>query len=175
MEITRTSGVLTDRDIRAYLLETPPLVEGLRDPDTQIQACGVDLTVRSVSHYVSSGTVDFDNAHRALSERRPLEWKDSWVELAEGAYHIVYNERVNLPSNIMALAYPRSSLLRCGATVHTAVWDPGYCGRAEALLMVHNPSGFRLECGARVAQLVFSRISDCVDKSYDGMFRGENS
>jgi hypothetical protein len=36
--------VLTDRDIRRMLDASPPLLEGIRDVATQIQACGVDLT-----------------------------------------------------------------------------------------------------------------------------------
>jgi dUTP pyrophosphatase len=75
----------------------------------------------------------------------------------------------------MALAYPRSSLLRCGVTLHTAVWDPGYSGRAEALLVVHNTHGFRLGRAARIAQLVFTRLGDSVDRPYEGRYHGENA
>ena len=76
--------------------------------------------------------------------------------------------------DVMALAYPRSTLLRCGVTVFTAVWDPGYSGRAEALLVVHNPVGFRLYENARVVQLVFTRLGSQVESAYQGRFNGEN-
>lgn len=171
--MNRTS-VLSDRDIRSRLSASPPLLEDLQDVNTQIQSCGVDLTVRSVARYTSAGAIDFDNSQRLLANTERIEWIDDWVYLAEGAYHIVYNEKVNLPPDVMALVYPRSSLMRCGATVHTAVWDPGYCGRGEALLVVHNPHGFRLHRGARVVQLVFTCIGRHVEQSYHGRFHGEN-
>ncbi len=166
--------VLTDRQIRRLLDATPPLLEGIRDRATQIQPCGVDLTVRTVSRFDSPGAMGYDNADRTLASTTPLPWSDGWLELPAGPYHIVYNEQVNLPGDIMALAYPRSSLMRCGVTVYSAVWDPGYSGRAEALLLVHNPHGFRLKQGARVVQLVFTRLAAPVGSRYEGRFRGEN-
>jgi len=166
--------ILTDRDIRARLLHVPPLVEGLRDAASQVQPCGVDLTVRTVSRFLAAGAVDFDNSSRVLPERTSIPWEGNFVSLAQGAYHVVYNEVVNLPRDVMALAFPRSSLLRCGVTVYTAVWDPGYSGRAESLLVVHNPCGFRLGEGARVVQLVFTVLGSDVESVYNGRFRGEN-
>ncbi len=166
--------VLTDDQIRNRLRASPPLVEGILDEATQIQPCGVDLTVRTVSRFESSGVIDYDNAGRVLASRDILPWADGRLELPPGGYHVVYNEQVNLPRNIMALAYPRSSLLRCGATIYTAVWDPGYSGRAEALLVVHNANGFILGRNARVAQLVFTLLGTDVQSGYEGRFNNEN-
>jgi len=166
--------ILTDRDIRARLHSVPPLLEGLRDESSQIQPCGVDLTVRTISRFVAAGSIDFDNSGRVLPERASIPWEGDFISLAQGAYHVVYNEVVNLPRDVMALAYPRSSLLRCGVTLYTAVWDPGYSGRAESLLVVHNLHGFRLGKGARVAQLVFTALGSDVESVYNGRFRGEN-
>ena len=166
--------VLTDREIRARLLSPPPLVEGMREESSQIQPCGVDLTARTIYRFVSAGTIDYDNSHRVLAARDDIPWVDEAIDLPPGAYHIVYNEVVNLPLDVMALAYPRSSLLRCGVTLYTAVWDPGYSGRAEALFVVLNPHGFRLCRNARVAQLVFTVLGNAVDSGYNGRFKGEN-
>lgn len=170
----RKETVLTDRDIRRMLRVTPPLLEGISDEATQIQSCGVDLTVRTISRFESGGALGYDNADRVLADTTPLPWNEGWVELPAGSYHVVYSEQVNLPEDIMALAYPRSSLMRCGVTVYSAVWDPGYSGRAEALLVVHNPHGFRLKQGGRIAQLVFTRLGELVESRYDGRFHGEH-
>lgn len=167
-------GILTDHQILTRLCASPPLLDGLQDAQTQVQPCGVDITVRTVSRFTSRGAVDFDNTQRALSSLEAVPWSGEWIDMLPGAYHIVYNERVNLPHDIMALAYPRSSLLRCGVSLYTAVWDPGYSGRAESLLIVHNEQGFRLSRNARVAQLVFTALGVAVDSGYDGRFKGEN-
>jgi dUTP pyrophosphatase len=99
--------------------------------------------------------------------------KNGFIRLTPGIYSITYNEIVNLPKNVMALATPRSSLLRCGVTVNTAVWDAGYSGRSESLLVVYNPDGFELQKDARVVQLVFFRLSGETD-GYNGTYQREN-
>lgn len=166
--------VLTDRDIRKRLQHSPPLVVGLLDEATQVQSCGVDLTLRTVSRFLSAGCLDFDNTRRSLADREEIPWLNDAMDLPPGAYHIIYNEQVNLPPDIMALAYPRSSLLRCGVTTHTAVWDPGYSGRAESLMLVHNPHGFRLDRRARVTQLVFTQLGNGVENVYQGRYNHEH-
>lgn len=166
--------ILTDRDIRERLQHSPPLIQGLLDDATQIQSCGVDLTLRKVSRFLSAGLLDFDNRQRTLASREEIPWVNDVMDLPPGAYHIVYNEQVNLPPDVMALAYPRSSLLRCGVTTYTAVWDPGYSGRAEALMVVHNPHGVALDRHARVTQLVFTQLTASVDAMYEGRYNNEN-
>ena len=96
-----------------------------------------------------------------------------FIDLLPGVYSITYNEIVNLPGNVMALATPRSSLLRCGVTVNTAVWDAGYSGRSQSLMVVYNPQGIRLQKDARIVQLVFFQLTG-ETRGYDGTYQGEN-
>jgi dUTP pyrophosphatase len=87
---------------------------------------------------------------------------------------VTFNEVVNLPRNIMALATSRSSLLRCGVSIHSAVWDAGYSGRSQSLMVVYNTRGFRLYRNARIVQMVFFFLSREVARGYQGMYQGEN-
>ena len=66
------------------------------------------------------------------------------------------------------LCFPRSSLLRMGVHVPTAVWDAGYAGRGEGLLEVGNPHGVRLQRGARIVQLVLFRLTEAARAGYAG-------
>ena len=63
--------------------------------------------------------------------------------------------------------------MRCGVTVHMAIWDAGYSGRSQSLLVVFNRQGFRLEKNARVAQLVFQQLAAETD-GYNGVYQREN-
>jgi len=74
----------------------------------------------------------------------------------------------------MALARPRSSLNRCGVSIHSAVWDAGYTGRSQSMLVVYNTHGFRLHKNARVMQLVFLYTTRSVEKGYSGKYQLEN-
>jgi dUTP pyrophosphatase len=73
----------------------------------------------------------------------------------------------------MALARPRSSLLRCGVNIGTAVWDAGYSGRSQSLMLVYNPRGFRIQKNARVAQLIFMPLTTETE-GYSGKYQNEN-
>ncbi len=170
-----TGAVLSKADILKLLSMVPPLVEGIMDIEQQVQPNGVDLTVRDVSLVASAGTLAAENRNRVLSAVSPLAFDAlGFMHLPPGCYLITYNEIVHLPRNIMALGLPRSSLLRCGVDVHTAVWDAGYSGRSQSLLVVYNQQGFRLQKSARVMQLVFFRLSSEVPQGYKGVFQGEN-
>ncbi len=169
------SYILTDDEIRGLLKVTPPLVTGIPNADEQIQPNGIDLTVKEIASLSSFGSIGFENKDRVLSSKSPLVFDDSGaIYLPAGCYLVTYNEVVHLPKNIMALGFPRSSLLRCGVNVHTAVWDAGYSGRSESLLVVYNINGFRLHSNARIIQLVFFQLGQVVNQGYDGVFQGEN-
>jgi dUTP pyrophosphatase len=62
-----------------------------------------------------------------------------------------------------------------GVHVPTAVWDAGYAGRGEGLLVVSNPRGVRLQRGARVVQLVVWRLSESAPLGYAGRYQHENA
>jgi len=166
--------LLSRDELVARTKSYPPLVVGMIDPEIQIQPSGIELTLHQVHTLEGRGSVDFNNTERKLPEGRPLEFNENgWLDLGPGCYRILYNEVVNIPLDLTAIARPRSSIIRCGANIHTAVWDPGYTGRSESLLVVHNPHGFRLKQDARLIQLLFLRIKP-VEKGYNGVYQHEN-
>ncbi|AKG54128.1 deoxyuridine 5'-triphosphate nucleotidohydrolase [Dehalogenimonas sp. WBC-2] len=166
--------VLPSADLRRLIENTPPLLSDFLDIEQQIQPNGIDLTLREIFEYSGPGTIAIDNADRKLAPVNSLVFdQNSCIHLKEGLYLITYNEVVSLPKDIMALGRARSSLLRCGAAIHTAVWDAGYTGRSQSLLVVYNKEGITLEKNARLMQLVFFRLSEPT-AGYCGIYQGEN-
>jgi len=164
--------VLNDQEIRR-LIEERQLITGFIDLATQLQPSGFDISLESVESYKGGGAVDYDNKERVLADTEPLTTDDAgWFNLGQGCYKVVYNETVRMPLNVAALARTRSTLLRNGATLGTAVWDPGYQGRSSSLLVVYNPHGIRLKKDARIAQLVFFYTGH-VEKGYSGAYQNE--
>lgn len=166
--------VLSKQDIYRLLEQQPPLVEGWIDLAEQVQSNGFDLTLRDVALLQSAGRIAISNSQRLLPDLAPLMFDGrGFIDLMPGIYTITYNEIVHMPKDIMALATPRSSLLRCGVTVNTAVWDAGYSGRSQSLMVVYNSQGFRLQQNARIVQLVFFRLTGETE-GYRGVYQGEN-
>jgi len=168
------AAILSKPDIYRLLQQEPPLVEGFINLEEQVQPNGIDLTLREIALPQSSGKVAVKDSQRLVPDLAPLVFDGlDFIDLMPGAYIITYNEIVHLPKNIMALATPRSSLLRCGVTVNTAVWDAGYSGRSRSLMVVYNPQGVRLQRNARIAQLVFLQLTQETE-GYHGAYQGEN-
>lgn len=141
--------------------------------DEQRQPNGVDLTLDAVFTIESPGRIGREG--KELGDRRPVEptvaeGAGERYRLTPGGYVVRYGETVHIPDGHVGFIYPRSSLLRNGAMVNTAVWDAGYRGRGEGLVQVHHP--IVLERSARIAQLVLARADH--EGTYDGDYQGEN-
>ena len=155
--------------------EARSLVESMIEPETQTQMCGMEMTLQKIERFTSAGAVAFDNNERVLPQTEMMHFDLSgWIDLPTGAYLVTFNEIVNIPRDVAALARARSTLLRCGASLETALWDPGYRGRSQSLLVVHNSQGLRLKKNARLMQLVFLRLGKEAEKVYSGKYQGEN-
>jgi len=142
--------------------------------ECQFQPCGVDLTLREVRKLTSAGKIDFDNSEREISKTEAIPFENGELHLAPGNYQVVYNEYIAIPADCAGLGYTRSSLLRCGAYVGCAVWDPGYYGRSSSLLVVTNEKGITLKKNARMVQLIFIRLEHPAKELYNGRYLGEN-
>lgn len=137
----------------------------------QVQPAGIDLRVDEVHVFLGEGVLGKNE--RNLPKTRPLKPQNGWWILEKGFYKIVFRDIVEVPSTAIGLCLPRSSLLRMGAHISCGFWDPGYRGRGEALLIVGNDHGIRVEHGARIAQLVFIRVEPSSSNTYSGLYQGE--
>lgn len=161
------------------LIKEKDLIKDFIDLKTQITSGGFDLTVNSVSTFDSKGALDFSNKERIVPEGKEIPPKKKnpqdnfgWWNLKKGAYKIKTNEVVSLTNDLTALAFPRSSLLRMGAFTQTAVWDAGFIGKSEFILIVDNPKGIELKQNARIVQLVFLKMNEA-HQGYQGVYQNK--
>jgi dUTP pyrophosphatase len=136
--------------------------------EDQVQPNGVDLTLGAVYEQTSPGRIGRDG--KSIGDRTEIQPVDGVYELAPGGYIAEYGDKVVVPDDHIGFVLPRSSLLRNGCTMDTAVWDAGYAGRGEGLLEVHHP--IEIEQGARIAQFILAAAAH--DGRYDGAYQGEN-
>ena len=135
----------------------------------QIQPNGVDLTADAIFETRERGRIGRDG--KRIGDRAALAPDadaDAYV-LPAGGFVAEYGETIRIPEGHVGFVYPRSSLMRNGCMLHTAVLDAGYEGRGEGLLVVHHD--VEIEPGARIAQLVFAEAAH--DGTYDGSYQGE--
>ena len=134
------------------------------------QPNGIDLTLASAAPFTTAGAIGVD--YVALPEPGPEVHGDTLI-LTPGAWLVTYGEEVRLPLDVVGFVYPRSSLLRMGATIAGAVWDAGFRGVGQSLLLVANPGGLLIERGARIAQLTFLKLDEPVapGAGYSGRYQ----
>lgn len=136
---------------------------------------GVDLSIKKPLRIISPGRILKQKTYAPeygdiLPTRMPipsesgidtLECVPGWY-LSKGTYILVLNEGCKFGPNDTGYIILRSSLNRCGVSVCSAVWDPGYTsmdstGAVSPMsirLTVDTEEGVFIEQNARVAQLL---------------------
>ncbi len=147
------------------------IISSALDKSVQEQPASFDLTVGGIASLEGTAALDFDNSERVLPKEKELTPnEDGWFVIQPGSYLVSYGEAVAIPENAAGIVLPRSSLMRMGATVISALWDPGYSGRGKGLLIASHP--LKLKKRARVAQLVLFR-TEGVNTQYSGQYQHE--
>jgi dUTP pyrophosphatase len=155
------------------------LIQDYLNLDIQLTPNGFDLTAGCVFEFDTAGALDFSNNERVIPAGKELTPKKNapkdkfgWWKLQKGTYKIKTNETVNLANDLIALAFSRTSLLRMGCFTQHGVWDAGFKGKGEFVLIVDNPEGVSLKQNARIAQLIFLPINE-IDKGYSGIYQNK--
>lgn len=165
---------------------TRQIVQGLLSAKSQVQPCGIDLSLKRVLAWTSVGVVDFDNKHRKTATTTELPFEkgvdasELRMHLVPGAYLVEFNETIDVPLDVMGSLFVRSSLFRSGALVSAGVMDSGYKGTigefvclkmasrrpddvvSGGMLQVVNPHGLTLFKDAKLAQFVFHQMKEKV-------------
>lgn len=158
--------LLNDEQLRQLIKKG--LIRDYIDLEKQLTPQSFDLTIESIHDFAGKGRVDFSNKNRKIPETKKIEWQNKKISLGKGHYKIRANEYISMPDNLVGVARPRSSLLRCGCTVDTGIWDAGFKGNSEFLLIV-GQEGLDLEKNARIISVMFFQV-DKVKNAYSGIY-----
>lgn len=131
---------------------------------------GYDLTLKEVKQ-IAGGTVFSDKTEVLPYLEVPTSTFFGKIvyNLSPGSYSLTFEQGVKLPSNKTAFIRHRSSVLRCGATITSGVYDPGFeVDEMGGVLIATRP--ITIEVGARVAQIIIFDNSEA--ELYDGQWQG---
>ncbi|MBC7091709.1 MAG: deoxyuridine 5'-triphosphate nucleotidohydrolase [Nitrososphaeria archaeon] len=135
----------------------------------QVQVNGVDLTVERIFRLNGVGIILCNDVR--LPEYVEVKCDNGKFFLEKGVYVVQVKERISIPLDTVGICLPRSSLVRMGVQVGSALWDSGYVGYSKILLNVGNP--IIIEKGARFAQLVLIRCEKKANEGYRGRYQNE--
>jgi deoxycytidine triphosphate deaminase len=161
------SRILSGQEISELVIRK---VDASADSGEQKQPAGFDVSVSKVSSYLKTqftlGVAKGENSN--LME---LPLVDGYYQLDQGAYFVDLNEMTTIPKDAIGILLPRSTLLRNGLDVRTALFDPGYSGQPKVMLVCHRPA--RVQRFARIGQLVIIRSDREFESQYSGQYQGE--
>lgn len=150
--------------------------DDLYDQQKQEQPNGVDLRIHRAFQITGQAILPegshLDTSNMQINE---LEPKDGWFEFKpnQGNYLVDFREKVHVPETYCSIIIGRSSLLRVGAFITSALWDAGFSGRCGGMLRVLNP--IKIQYAARLGQMVFFKADYNGGLGYSGVYQGGDS
>jgi len=145
-----------------------------------VTPAGYDFSVGSISRIGSRGElfrddkilpIYFEMKHEVFPDDLV---SDMYYLRGVGSYIVTFNETVKIPEGFTGLMWSRSSLIRMGANLHTAIWDSGYEGKSSSLLVVNTPYSIRIQQDARIGHMILVPVAtDQYGQSYNGSYQKE--
>lgn len=142
------------------------------DSGKQEQPAGYDVSVNTI-HSFPKDQITLGVAKGENSTLNEVTIVDGFYELNPGAYFVTLNEITTIPKDAIGILLPRSTLLRNGLDVRTALFDPGYSGQPKVMLVCHRPA--RIQKFSRIGQLVIIKSDKEFDSQYSGQYQGEKN
>lgn len=131
-----------------------------------LQQQGIDLRIKDIKIVTGVGEIPPEG-----KTKLPMYDHYELGYIEPGYYEVTFEEGCKIPSNCSLHLKTRSSLVRCGAIIHSGQFDAGFETDSMGAFM-HVIRPIKIEKGARVAQAIVFQSSD-VENLYDGQWQND--
>ncbi len=149
--------------------------KAIDDEEYEVNPTGVDVTVDQIMNVGQDWFKIFRDS-KSMGNRTYVHFSEvggtEIARLTPGYYVVRYSEVIDIPEGHVGFIYPRSTLMRNGVMLFTAVWDAGYEGKGEGGMIVNRP--MEIERFTRVGQFTLVEAEGS-GESYNGQYQGENT
>jgi deoxycytidine triphosphate deaminase len=157
------------------LVAEKKLVENLCEREmNNPEGAGFDLRLGEVFEISGDGYLGIEerDTPEAKSVAKYEEEKITPFVFEPGKYYLVKTvEKVNLPVDLMAVIFPRTTLFRSGLALFNGQVAPGYCGELTFGICNLGPSKIKIDLGARVVHITFHQVLG-EGNQYRGQWQG---
>jgi deoxycytidine triphosphate deaminase len=162
---------ILEMGIVKHLEGRPPIISDPKDGECALQQNGIDLRLDEVQ--VAEGTTSF-----TLYKKQDTRCKYSKIDLNDdNVFHLYPTkqyafdcyEEVDIPKNMGAYIFARSSINRYSGIFLCSWWDSGFRGRLGGIFRPYIPTF--IERGCRIAQIVF--FSTDSYRQYEGQYQNQ--
>lgn len=160
------------------LVEKNNLVEGLCGRELKNpEGAGFDLRLAEVYAIEGAGFLGVEKRETpkikllAKNDGAKNEEDNSYV-FKPGEYYLVKTmEKVNLPTSLSGIIFPRTTLFRSGLALFNGIVQPGYSGELTFGLANLGKSNIKVSFGARVVHITFHEVLG-EGNQYRGQWQG---
>lgn len=138
-----------------------------------IQQQGIDVRIDKIFKTSDSGYVPAVGK-TMLSHTKEMPYTaDGIYELEPGYYEVLLMEGCNIPCDCALVFKTRSSLVRCGAIIHSGQFDAGFKTDHMGCFM-HVINKIFIQRNARVAQAIVTQTAEVEQQQlYNGQWQGD--
>jgi len=163
------------------LVKEKKLVENLCERELNSpEGAGFDLRLAEVFELDDAGNNYFlgvenrntpDVKSVAVNDTSKSEEENSFI-FEPGKYYLIKTmEKVNLPTTLSGIIFPRTTLFRSGLALFNGVVQPGYSGELTFGICNLGKSKIRVAFGARVVHITFHEVLG-KGNQYRGQWQG---
>ena len=160
------------------LVEKDNLVEGLCDREMNSpEGAGFDLRLAEIYEIDGAGFLGVEKRDTPkitlLAKDDPSKDEDeNFYVFKPGEYYLIKTmEKVNLPTTLSGVIFPRTTLFRSGLALFNGVVQPGYSGELTFGLCNMGKSNIKIAFGARVVHITFQEVLG-EGNQYKGQWQG---
>ena len=158
------------------------IIENLSEREMHPEGLGFDIRIGEVFSISGEGFLGVTDRKSPNESKIADIKKDKGIILFPKAYVLVKTiERFNIPAEkievngekmlLMPHVFPRSTLQRAGILLIATKTDPGYNGELTFALSNISRCRFKLELGARIANIVFYGAIGELSREYSGQWK----
>ncbi|MFH1822179.1 MAG: hypothetical protein ABH830_00590 [Patescibacteria group bacterium] len=160
------------------LVQEKKLVENLcgRELNTP-EGAGFDLRLGEVYQlngegFLGVGERDTPDIELIAKHDENKEEKDNYFIFSPGKYYLIKTiEKINLPTNLSGIIFPRTTLFRSGLALFNGIVQPGYSGELTFGICNLGQSNIKVSFGARIIHITFHEVFG-EGNEYRGQWQG---
>lgn len=154
------------------LVKSNNLVEDLCERElNNPEGCGFDLRLGKVWKIKGKGFLGV-NDRKTCDIELKADLKNKTITIKPNDFYLVTTiEKVNVPTNLVGILKPRSTLQRMGLILRTTQIAPGYCGELTFALQNAGPATVEIEMQSRIVHVMFAKV-DGKTAIYRGQWQG---
>ena len=123
-------------------------------------SCDISMSKEIIKIKKTFKPIDLSSPENIENMYEKIEIKESYNFKPNEVIFVKLNEKINLPSNIVAHIRPRTSLSRLGIIINFQHINAGYSGTLNIAMYNLSPNTYKIQPGMRIGQIVFEELTD---------------